>query len=97
MEQKEIDIVVITGGLINELESAANKNGATIYNICHRNAGWAIQWHEEKKQGASQNWKDGLIIYRYHPTLIEAIKAEFIRLGEAQQSVNPTETTSGQN
>src|SRR3990167_3331076 len=81
MPTQEIDIMVSAGGLLDELESAGNKVGATIYNICHRNAGWAIQWHESKKQGESDNWKDGLIIHRYYPKLIEAIQAEFIRIG----------------
>ncbi len=65
---------------IEKLESIANEKVATIYNICHRNAGWAVQWHEEKRQGLSENWKDGLVIYRYYPSLKEAIKAETERL-----------------
>ena len=65
---------------IEKLESIANEKGATIYNICHRNAGWAVQWYEEKKQGDSDNWKDGLIIYKYYPSFAEAIKAEIKRL-----------------
>ena len=83
MASANLDILVSVGGLVYELESAANKNGATIYNICHRNAGWAIQWHEEKKQGNSDNWKDGLVIYRYYNTLEEMVKGEFVRLGES--------------
>ena len=72
---------LIQQNLISKLEETANKNGATIYNICHRNAGWAIQWHEKNKQGDSDNWKDGLIIYKYYPSFTEAIEAEIKRLG----------------
>ena len=89
MASANLDILVSIGGLVYELETAANKNGATIYNICHRNAGWAIQWHEEKKQGDSDNWKDGLVIYRYYNTLAEMVKGEFVRLGESPASRAP--------
>ena len=83
MASANLDILVSVGGLVYKLESAANKNGATIYNICHRNAGWAIQWHEQKKQGESDNWKDGLVIHRYYETLEAMVKGEFLRLGES--------------
>ena len=89
MASANLDILVSVGGLVYELESAANKNGATIYNICHRNAGWAIQWHEQKKQGESENWKDGLVIYRYYETLEAMVKGEFLRLGESPTQLAP--------
>ena len=89
MASANLDILVSVGGLVYELESAANKNGATIYYICHRNAGWAIQWHEQKKQGESENWKDGLVIYRYYETLEAMVKGEFLRLGESPTQLAP--------
>lgn len=66
--------------LLGELEAAGNKVGMTIYNICHRNAGIAIQWYDKAKQGRSNNWKDGLFVDRYYPTLKEAIEGELIRV-----------------
>lgn len=94
MASANLDILVSVGGLVYELESAANKNGATIYNICHRNAGWAIQWHEEKKQGDSDNWKDGLVIYRYYETLEAMVKGEFLRRGESLTQRAPDSLTA---
>lgn len=80
MASETVDIIITPGGLIEELESAANETGATIYNICHRNAGWAIQWHELSRQGNSDEWKDGLVIYRYYKSLFEAVREEFSRV-----------------
>lgn len=77
----KVDILVSIGGLIYELESTANKTGATIYNICHRNAGWAIQWHEKERQRDNPDWRKGLTIYRYYSTLLEMISGELLRLG----------------
>jgi len=75
------DIVITPGGLIDELEATANKTGATLYNICHRNAGWAIQWHEAARcSSASDDWREGLVIYQYYPTLFEAVLAELARI-----------------
>lgn len=72
--------VLETGLLIYKIEFMANEKGATIYNICHRNAGWAIQWHENGKQGESPDFRDGLIIYKYYETLEKMAKGEFERL-----------------
>lgn len=76
-----IDILISVGGMIDELESLGNIKGSTIYNICHRNAGWAIQWHELPRQGKDEDWHKGLVIYRYYPTLSECVNGEFVRLG----------------
>lgn len=86
---KNLDILVSVGGLIYELESAAAKHGATIYNICHNRIdadyflhdGWAIEWHEEKRQGNIINFERGLVIYQYYNTLEEMVKGELERLG----------------
>ena len=78
MEELTDDVVVMTGGLIDDLETAANKMGATIYNICQRNAGWGIQFHD---------WKTGLIMHCYYPTLYEAVRGELSRICAAQPSV----------
>lgn len=86
---KNLDILVCVGGLIYELESAAAKHGATIYNICHNridadfiiHEGWAIEWHEEKRQGNIINFERGLVIYQYYNTLEEMVKGELERLG----------------
>lgn len=75
------DETAATGsGLLGELETAGNKVEATIYNICHRNAGWAIQWHDRIRQGESDYLKDGLFIDRYYPTLPEAMQGELARV-----------------
>jgi hypothetical protein len=88
MASANLDILVSVGGLVYELESAANINGSTIYNICHRNAGWAIQWHETERQGESKNYSDGLVIYKYYPTLEAMCKGEFQRLGDVTAILN---------
>jgi len=82
---KSLDIFISVGGLIYELELAANKHGATIYNICHRDNGWAIEWHEEKRQGNVINNERGLVIYQYYNTLEEMVKGEFERLGKENE------------
>lgn len=79
--EKQVDILVSVGGLIDELISTANKKGITIYNICFRNAGWAIQWYEAERQGENPEWKTGLVIYRYYSTLEDCVNGEFIRIG----------------
>jgi hypothetical protein len=65
---------------LEDLEELANKSFKTIYNICHRNAGWGIQWHEAGRQGTSSDFKDGLVIYQYYPSIPDMISAEYIRL-----------------
>ena len=85
---KKIDIFITIGGLVYELETEANKSGESIYNICRRKAGWAIQWYDEKRQGDSDKWKDGLIIYRYYDTLEEMVKGELERLGKDTLSLS---------
>jgi len=80
MAKSVVDIVISEGGLVFELESLANKQGATIYNICHRSAGWAIQWHEAKRQNESKVWEDGLVVYEYYNKLSECIIEEIKRL-----------------
>ena len=67
---------------IDKLEEMANEDGVTIYNICHRNAGWGIQWHEPTRSPSDKapDWHKGLVIYRYYPTLFEAVQAELERL-----------------
>ena len=73
-----IDVLI---SLIEKLEEMANENGAIIYNICHRNAGWGIQWHESYRcSSASDDWRKGLVVYKYYPTLFEAVQAELERL-----------------
>lgn len=66
---------------IEKLESLANEHGHTIYNILHRNAGWGIQW--ATKQGAE--YKDGLVVYFYRPTLAEAVADEIKRIREGSE------------
>ena len=90
---KSLDIFISVGGLIYELELAANKHGATIYNICHNridaeyflHKGWAVEWHEEKRQGNVINNERGLVIYQYYDTLEEMVKGEFERLGKESE------------
>jgi len=69
---------------LNTLEDMAATQGAVIYNICFRNAGVGIQWYEEKRQGEHNDFKQGLVIYSYHPTFREAVSAEIKRLQESK-------------
>lgn len=66
--------------LIKKLEEIANSQGMTIYNICHRNAGWAVQFHDKKKQKESKDFREGLTIHKYYATFGIAIKEELERL-----------------
>ncbi len=66
---------------IEELERVANIEGATIYNICHRNVGWGIQWHEMNKQ-QGEAWETGLVVYSYHETFEKMLEFESERLSK---------------
>lgn len=68
-----------------ELEQLANRHGATIYDICHRNAGWGICWHESTRPLNSLDddaWRQQLVTYRYYETPTEMVEAEFERLSQ---------------
>jgi hypothetical protein len=64
---------------INLLEAEAATLGNVIYNICRRVAGWGIQWYEENRV-ITNNWKDGLVVYKYYPTFEEMLEAELSRI-----------------
>lgn len=63
---------------IEKLDALAQERGITIYNICHRNAGWGVQWLEIE----GPNWKNGLVVYNYYPTIAEMIAVETARLSK---------------
>jgi hypothetical protein len=67
---------------ILQLEEMANEIQCTIYDIIHRNAGWAIRWHDDrnKKSKESNDPREGLIIFRYYDTPSEMIFAEIERV-----------------
>jgi hypothetical protein len=50
-----------------------------LYNICYRNAGWAVMFYEPEKD-LHCNYKEGLVVYAYYSTLAEAVQAEGERL-----------------
>lgn len=73
---------------IEKLDALAGEQGATIYNICHRNAGWGVQWYEGANEQASgkpgsrvpDHWRRDLVVYTYYPTIAEMIAGETERL-----------------
>jgi len=78
--------------LIGQLEDTAAEKDAVIYNIMRRNAGWGILWYEKSRLPGGYNheynrdrpldneWRKGLIVYKYYPTLFECIEKELERL-----------------
>lgn len=68
--------------------------GETLYEIAFRNAGVALVWHSDEKAGPRPEeltlheyvremgeWtKRGLVVYKYYPTLEDAIAGETDRL-----------------
>lgn len=36
-------------GVFAEVMALGKSMGQTLYNVCHRNAGWAIQWHDKSR------------------------------------------------
>lgn len=95
--------------LFDKLGKLAKKNECTLYEICFRNAGVGIVWHETAKvpialknqlleeptdkeelkkfiragklgKNISQMTKEGLVLYRYYPTLRKYILGEIKRL-----------------
>lgn len=86
MEDKGVSVEILQ---IDELERLANERGATIYNIAHRNAGWGIQWHDPVRQ-KGDDWKSGIVIHTYYPTLAESVTEELKRLKGDDRKVEST-------
>lgn len=61
---------------------------ARVYNICHRNAGWAFQFYEppdgvdvDEHPYPHPSDREFLHVYEYHQTFRRAVNAEYARLG----------------
>lgn len=74
--------------LIEKLRLVAQENNHALYNICLRNAGWAIMWYRRHEGDDFQFNKQKLVVYRYYPTLEEAIQQELLRFssGEVEET-----------
>lgn len=84
--------------VIGTFREFAESRGAVLYSILFREAGIGLQWWEEKRAGTrpdtrgmrltdvilrEDEWnRGGLVVYKYYPTLSEAIAGEWNRLEE---------------
>lgn len=84
--------------IIGTFRQYAESKGAVLYSILFREAGIGLQWWEDNRAGArpdtrgmrlsdivlrESEWnKRGLVVYKYYPTLSEAIAGEWKRLEE---------------
>lgn len=80
---------------IDKLMVLAAEKDTALYAINYRKAGWGISWWEEARSPVSskemedwrtsdlKRWKEGLVVYAYYPTIVEAVDAEIKRLEEA--------------
>lgn len=76
--------------LLTRVRLLAALRGATMFEILIRNAGWGISWHEEEREknppqyarryDGKDAWRNGLVVYRYYPSLRQALRAEEKRL-----------------
>lgn len=72
--------------MLEKVEAVGAVRGAGIYDICKRKAGWGILWYEDDRDDTPEGrrWSDdkrGLVVYRYYPTIREAVRGELRRLG----------------
>ena len=84
---------------IDQLEELVNRDGATIYNIHHCNAGWGISFHEQRRQFASKkdtkDFREGLVTYGYHESVSAAVAAEIDRINLITQDKDEIRALNG--
>jgi hypothetical protein len=68
--------------LFQHLNVVASAKGFTMYNICFRNAGVAVQWCDQRllEEVGQNRYRESLRIDHYSPTLEEALESEYDRL-----------------
>ncbi len=70
--------------VFTEMALLGLENDAMMYEIAFRNAGVGVCWHEKSrvKGTGPNNWKEGLVTYKYYDDMVTMVQAELARLKE---------------
>jgi hypothetical protein len=73
---------------LERLQQLAQAQGSCIFNIQFRLEGVGIEWHESRRQGAYQDFRQGLVCHGYHADLKACVAEELQRLLSASRQTD---------